>query len=151
MDKHANFSLKKRSWAEAGPVTRGDGRSREGGSEWWRSQSKNSTASFYPTALPFACPLCNPSISFLHPFITSLLNEKDCRWMEGRIEVLPSSFHGERRARCWRRRREQRGRKEMEGWRGNGKGCVCLLTNSSSLTSRLNANSCFLFTWCWKL
>lgn len=140
-----------RSWAEAGRVTRGEGRrrgggGRKGGSERWCSRSKNSAASIplLPPTLPSAIP---PSPSSISSSSLSLMKKRAAGARTGGFEVLLSStrtsFLSRREERVRPRptreqRRRRRGRRG--GWReGEGKqrGCACLLTNCSCLTSRL--------------
>lgn len=139
-----------RSWAEAGWVTRGRrektrGGGRKGGSERWCSRSKNSAASIplLPPTLPSAIP---PSPSSISSSSLSLMKKGlQVHGGEGLRCYYPQpahpSFHGERSA--WGQDRPESrggGGEGRDGGReGEGKqrGCACLLTNCSCLTSRL--------------
>lgn len=138
VSEHAHFS-QECSWLEAGPVTRGDGRRRGGGSEWWCSRSKNSTASI-PLLPPNASLHLSPPQSlhlFLYLFIIPLLNENGCRYLEGGLRCScapPRILHFmERRVHA---AKDQRGTRATEEVPGKQKDCACLLSNWSSLISR---------------
>lgn len=125
--------------------TRGGGR--KGGSERWCSRSKNSAASIplLPPTLPSAIP---PSPSSISSSSLSLMKKRAAGARRGGFEVLLSStrtsFLSRREERVRPRptreqRRRRRGRRGDGGREGEGKqrGCACLLTNCSCLTSRL--------------